>query len=134
MLEPDALGGQVQGVIGTVLLTIEQIRSGGLRPLAVTSTARSDLLPDTPTVGSIVPGFEASQWVGLAAPKNTPPEIIGRINREIQLGLADPETKTRIAKLGGTALPGSPADFGKFTADEVDKWGKVIKFASITAE
>ncbi|HTV38056.1 MAG TPA: tripartite tricarboxylate transporter substrate binding protein [Xanthobacteraceae bacterium] len=130
----DALGGQVQGVVGTVLLTIEQIRSGGLRPLAVTSARRSDLLPDTPTVGSVVPGFEASQWIGLVAPKNTPPEIIDRINREIQLGLADPATKARIANLGGTPLPGSPAAFGKFTADEVEKWGKVIKFANITAE
>jgi tripartite-type tricarboxylate transporter receptor subunit TctC len=130
----DALSGQVQGVIGTVLLTIEQIRSGGLRPLAVTSAKRSELLPDVPTVASVVPGFEASQWIGLAAPKNTPPEIIGAINREMQSGLADPDFKTRIAKLGGTALPGSPADFSKFIADEVGKWGKVIKFANIKAE
>jgi tripartite-type tricarboxylate transporter receptor subunit TctC len=130
----DALSGQVQGVIGTVLLTIEQIRSGGLRPLAVTSTRRADLLPDTPTVASVVPGFAASQWIGLAAPKNTPPEIIERINREIQLELADAEAKTRIANLGGTPLPGSPAAFGKFTADEIGKWGKVIKFANITVD
>ncbi len=130
----DALSGQVQGVIGTVLLTIEQIRSGGLRPLAVTSATRSDLLPDTPTVASVVPGFEASQWIGLSAPKNTPPEIIEQINREIQLGLADPETKARLAKLGGTPLPGSPDTFSKFVAAEVDKWGKVVKFANITAE
>jgi tripartite-type tricarboxylate transporter receptor subunit TctC len=130
----DALSGQVQGVIGTVLLTIEQIRSGGLRPLAVTSTTRSDLLPDVPTVASVVPGFEANQWIGLAAPKNTPPEIVAQINREMQSGLADPEFKARIAKLGGTALPGSPADFNKFIADEVSKWGKVIKFANIKAE
>ena len=130
----DALSGQVQGVIGTVLLTIEQIRSGGLRPLAVTSATRSELLPDTPTVGSLVPGFEASQWIGLAAPKNTPPEIIGQINREIQSGLADPGMKAKIATLGGTALPGSPTDFSKYVANEVEKWGKVIKFANITAE
>ena len=130
----DALSGQVQGVVGTVLLTIEQIRSGGLRPLAVTSGTRSDLLPDTPTVSSVVPGFEASQWIGLAAPKNTPPEIIQQINREIQLELADPESRTRIAKLGGTPLPGSPADFRKYVASEADKWGKVITFAKITAE
>jgi tripartite-type tricarboxylate transporter receptor subunit TctC len=130
----DALSGQVQGVIGTVLLTIEQIRAGGLRPLAVTSTTRSDLLPDVPPVASVVPGFAASQWIGLAAPKNTPPEIVAQINREMQSGLIDPEMKTRIAKLGGTTLPGSPADFSKFIADEVGKWGKVIKFAKITAE
>jgi tripartite-type tricarboxylate transporter receptor subunit TctC len=130
----DALSGQVQGVVGTVLLTIEQIRSGGLRPLAVTSATRSELLPDTPTVGSLVPGFEASQWIGLAAPKNTPPEIIEQINREIQAGLADPGMKAKIAALGGTALPGSSADFSKYVANEVAKWGKVIKFANITAE
>jgi tripartite-type tricarboxylate transporter receptor subunit TctC len=130
----DALSGQVQGVIGTVLLTIEQIRAGGLRPLAVTSTTRSDLLPDVPTVASVVPGFEADQWIGLAAPKNTPAEIVEQINREMQSGLADPDMKTKIAKLGGTAMPGSPADFNKFVADEVSKWGKVIKFANIKAE
>jgi tripartite-type tricarboxylate transporter receptor subunit TctC len=130
----DALSGQVQGVVGTVLLTIEQIRSGGLRPLAVTSSARSELLPDVPTVGTFVPGFEATQWVGLAAPKGTPPDIIERINRELQSGLADPETQSRITKLGGTPMPGSAAAFGKFSADEVAKWGKVIKFANIKVE
>ena len=130
----DALSGQVQGVVGTVLLTIEQIRSGGLRPLAVTSSARSALLPDVPTVGTFVPGFEATQWVGLAAPKGTPPDIVERINRELQSGLADPETQSRITKLGGTPMPGSAAAFGKFSADEVEKWGKVIKFANIKVE
>jgi tripartite-type tricarboxylate transporter receptor subunit TctC len=130
----DALSGQVQGVIGTVLLTIEQIRSGGLRPLAVTSTTRSELLPDVPSVSSFVPGFEATQWIGLSAPKNTPAEIVEKINGVMQLGLADPAIKTRIANLGGTALPGSPTMFGKFIADEVEKWGKVIKFASIKVE
>jgi tripartite-type tricarboxylate transporter receptor subunit TctC len=130
----DALSGQVQGVIGTVLLTIEQIRSGGLRPLAVTSTTRSELLPNVPPVNSFVPGFEASQWIGLSAPKNTPPEIVEKINGEMQLGLADPAVKTRIANLGGTALPGSSAMFGTFIADEVGKWGKVIKFANIKVE
>jgi tripartite-type tricarboxylate transporter receptor subunit TctC len=130
----DALSGQVQGVVGTVLLTIEQIRSGSLRPLAVTSSARSELLPDVPTVSTFVPGFEATQWIGLSAPKNTPPEIVERINREIQVGLSDPATKTRITKLGGTTLPGSSAAFGKFASDEVEKWGKVIKFANIKVE
>ena len=130
----DALSGQVQGVVGTVLLTIEQIRSGGLRPLAVTSTARAALLPDVPTVSTFVPGFDATQWIGLVAPKNVPPEIVERLNHEIQLGLADATMKTKIANLGGTALPGSAAVFGQFTASEVAKWGKVIKFANITVE
>ena len=130
----DALSGQVQGVVGTVLLTIEQIRSGGLRPLAVTSTARSALLPDVPTVTTFVPGFDASQWIGLVAPKNVPPAIVERLNHEIQLGLADAATKTKIANLGGTALPGSAATFGQFSAAEVAKWGKVIKFANIKVE
>jgi tripartite-type tricarboxylate transporter receptor subunit TctC len=130
----DALSGQVQGVIGTVLLTIEQIRSGGLRPLAVTSSIRSELLPNIPTVNTFVPGFEATQWIGLSAPKNTPPEIVEKINGVMQLGLADPAIKTRIANLGGTALPGSPTMFVKFIADEVEKWGKVIKFANIKVE
>jgi tripartite-type tricarboxylate transporter receptor subunit TctC len=130
----DALSGQVQGVIGTVLLTIEQIRSGGLRPLAVTSTTRSQLLPDVPTVSTFVPGFEANQWIGLAAPKNTPSEVVERLNREMQAGFADPGFQKRIADLGGTPQPGSSADFGKFVADEVDKWGKVIKFANIKAD
>jgi tripartite-type tricarboxylate transporter receptor subunit TctC len=130
----DALSGQVQGVIGTVLLTIEQIRAGGLRPLAVTSSARSPLLPDVPTVAAFVPGFEASQWVGLVAPKNTPAEIVERLNREVELGLADAAMKTKIVNLGGTALPGSAAAFGQFTTAEVDKWAKVIKFANIKVE
>lgn len=130
----DALSGQVQGVVGTVLLTIEQIRSGGLRPLAVTSTARAALLPDVPTVSTFVPGFDATQWIGLVAPKNVPPEIVERLNHEIQLGLADASMKTKIANLGGTALPGSAAVFGQFTASEVAKWGKVIKFANIKVE
>ncbi len=130
----DALSGQLQGAVGTVLLTIEQIRSGGLRPLAVTSTARSALLPDVPTVSTFVPGFDANQWIGLVAPKNVPHDIVERINHEIQLGLADATLKTKIANLGGTALPGSAASFGQFTASEVAKWGKVIKFANIKVE
>jgi tripartite-type tricarboxylate transporter receptor subunit TctC len=130
----DALSGQVQGVIGTVLLTIEQIRAGGLRPLAVTDTTRSPLLPDVPTVAEFVPGFAATQWVGLCAPKNTPAEIVGKLNRVIEAGLTDPAVKAQIVNLGGTTLPGSAAEFGKFTVDEVDKWAKVIKFANIRAD
>ena len=127
----DALSGQIQGAIGTVLLTIDHIRSGGLRALAVTGTARSELLPDVPMVADFVPGFEASQWIGIAAPKNTPADIVERLNREINNGLADSEIKTKIANLGGTVISGTPAAFGKFTADEVAKWAKVIKFANI---
>lgn len=130
----DALSGQVQGVIGTVLLTIEQIRAGGLRPLAVTGSVRSPLLPNVPTVAEAVPGFEASQWIGLVAPKRTPPEIVERINHEIELELADTAMKTKIVNLGGTPLPGTAATFGQFTAAEVSKWAKVIKFANIKVE
>ena len=129
----DALSGQIQGVIGTVLLTIEHIRSGGLRPLAVTGTVRSELLP-APTVSEFVPGFEASQWIGIGAPKNTPMEIINRLDHEINSGLADTAIKARITDLGGTVLPGSPAEFGEYIADETEKWGKVIRFADIKPE
>ncbi len=130
----DALGGQIQGVIGTVLLTLPQIRSGGLRALAVTSTTRSALLPEIPTVDQFVAGFEAGQWVGIGAPKNTPVEIVERLNRDINAGLADATLTARIAELGGVALPGSPVDFGKFVAAETKKWGDVIKFANIKPE
>jgi len=130
----DALSGQIQGMIGTVLLTIDHIRSGGLRALAVTGAARSELLPDIPTVADFVPGFEASQWIGIAAPKNTPADIVERLNRETNGGLADPEIKTRIANLGGAVISGTPSAFGKFTADEVAKWAKVVKFANVKAE
>lgn len=130
----DALSGQIQGVIGTVLLTIDHIRSGGLRALAVTSTARAELLPDVPTAADFVPGFEASQWIGIVAPKNTPPDIIERLNREINGGLADPGIKTKIANLGGTTMSGTPDDFGKILMAETEKWAKVIKFAGIKAE
>jgi tripartite-type tricarboxylate transporter receptor subunit TctC len=130
----DALSGQVQGVIGTVLLTIEQIRAGGLRPLAVTGASRSELLPDVPTVADTVPGFEATQWVGIVAPKNTPQEIVEELNREIEAGLAEPSMKAKITALGGTELPGSAAAFGSYVAAEVTKWAKVIKFADIKAD
>jgi tripartite-type tricarboxylate transporter receptor subunit TctC len=130
----DALSGQIQGVIGTVLLTIEHIRSGGLRPLAVTGTTRSELLPEIPTVGEFVPGFEASQWIGIGAPKNTPKGIIDRLDHEINSGLADTSVKARIIDLGGTVLAGSPAEFGEYIADETKKWEKVIRFADIKPE
>jgi tripartite-type tricarboxylate transporter receptor subunit TctC len=130
----DALSGQIQGAIGTVLLTLEHIKSGGLRALAVTSKTRSELLPQIPAVDTDVPGFEATQWIGIGAPKNTSTEIVERLNREINAGLADASVKARIAALGGAVLPGSPADFGQFIAGETAKWGKVIKFAGIKPE
>jgi hypothetical protein len=111
--------------------TLQQIRAGKLRALAVTSAKRSDVLPDIPTVGEFVPGYEASGWFGLGAPKNTPAEIIDTLNREINAGLADPTMQARLADLGGTVLPGSPADFGKLIAQDTEKWGKVIRAANI---
>ena len=130
----DALSGQIQGMIGTVLLTIDQIRTGGLRALAVTGATRSELLPEIPTVAEFVPDFEASQWIGIVAPKNTPADIVERLNREINTGLADPGIKTKIANLGGAVISSTPAAFGKFASDEVAKWAKVIKFANIKAD
>jgi tripartite-type tricarboxylate transporter receptor subunit TctC len=114
--------------------SIEYIRARKLRALAVTTAMRSEALPDIPTVGDLVPGFEASQWVGLSAPKNTPSEIIGKLNSEINAGLADPKLKARFADLGGTVLPGSPADFGGLVAEETKKWGEVIRAANIRAD
>ena len=102
--------------------------------MAVTGTVRSELLPGTPTVSEFVPGFEASQWIGIGAPKNTPKEIIDRLDHEINSGLADASIKARIIDLGGTVLPGSPAEFGEYIADETAKWGKVIRFADIKPE
>ena len=114
--------------------SIEYIRAGRLRALAVTTATRSDALPDIPTVGEFVPGYEASAWFGVGAPKNTPAEIVEKLNKEINAALADPNMKARLADLGGTALAGSPADFGKLIADETEKWGKVIRAANIKPE
>ena len=123
----DLLGGQVQVMFDAMSGSIEHIRAGRLRALAVTTAARSEALPDVPTVSEFVPGFEVSQWYGVGVPKNTPADIIGRLNKEINVGLADPRLKVRLADLGGTVLVGSPADFGKLIADETEKWGKVVK-------
>jgi tripartite-type tricarboxylate transporter receptor subunit TctC len=112
-------------------LSGQTLRDGRLRALAVTTAARSELLPDIPTVADFLPGFEASFWIGIGAPKNTPAGIVDKLNKEINAGLADPGIRTRLADLGGTALPGSPAEFGKFIADETDKWGKVARAANI---
>jgi tripartite-type tricarboxylate transporter receptor subunit TctC len=113
---------------------IEHIRAGKLRALAVTSVGRLEVLPDIPTVGDFVPGLEASDWIGLGAPKNTPSDIVVKLNKEINAGLADPRLKTRFADLGASVFPGSPADFGKFIAEETEKWGKVIRAANIKPE
>jgi tripartite-type tricarboxylate transporter receptor subunit TctC len=130
----DLLGGQVQVLFGSTSLTIEQIRAGKLRPLAVTTATRWEGLPDVPTLGETLPGFEASAWSGIGAPKNTPAEIIDTLNKEINATLADPNMKARLADLGGTALALSPANFGKFIAKEIEKWGKVIRAANIKPE
>jgi tripartite-type tricarboxylate transporter receptor subunit TctC len=114
--------------------SIEYIRTGKLRALAVTTAMRAEALPDIPTVGEFVPGYEASSWYGLGAPKNTPAEIVAKLNKEINAGLADPKLRARLADLGGTVLAGSPADFSKLIAEETDKWAKVIKSAGIKPE
>jgi tripartite-type tricarboxylate transporter receptor subunit TctC len=127
----DLLGGQVQIMFATTPGTTEYIATGRLRALAVTTATRAEALPDVPTIGDFVPGYEASQWYGLGAPKNTPTVIVDRLNKEINAGLAEPKLKARLADLGGMVLAGSPADFGKLIADETEKWGKVVKFAGI---
>jgi hypothetical protein len=114
--------------------SIEYIRDGRLRALAVTSAARSDVLPDTPILADYVPGVEASLWTGVAAPKNTPVEIIDILNKEINAGLADPKLKARFADLGTTPVPGSPSDFGRFIAEETEKWSQAVKFAGVRAD
>ena len=128
------IGAHVQVFFPSTSLSIEQIRAGKLRALAVTTVVRWDGLPDIPTVGEFVPGYEASIVLGIGVPKRTPVEIIDKLNREINAALADPKVKTRLADLGGTPLAGSSADFAKLIADETEKWGKVIKFAGIKPE
>jgi tripartite-type tricarboxylate transporter receptor subunit TctC len=127
----DLLGGQVQVALASTVSSIEYVKTGRLRALAVTAATRSDALPDVPTVDEFVPGYEASIWFGIGAPKNTPTEILDKLNNEINAAVADPNMKARLADLGGTILAGSPADFGKFIADETEKWGKVIRAVNI---
>jgi tripartite-type tricarboxylate transporter receptor subunit TctC len=129
----DLIGGQVQVMFDQILSSIGYIKAGQLRALAVTSAARADVLQCISTINDFVPGYEMTSWTGIGAPKNTPADIIGKLNREINAGLADPRMKARIADLGGTVLAGSPADFGKLLAEETEKWGKVVKSAGITA-
>jgi tripartite-type tricarboxylate transporter receptor subunit TctC len=128
---PDLLSGQVQVAFPPIPLAIANIRGGKLRALAVTSATRSDALPGIPAVAELVPGFEASIWHGIGAPKNTPTDIVNKLNHEINAVLADPNVKERFANLGGTPLGGSPADFSKLIANEIGKWGKVIRTADI---
>jgi tripartite-type tricarboxylate transporter receptor subunit TctC len=130
----DLLAGQVQVSFDNLQSSVPHIKAGKLRALAVTTATRSEALPDLPTVADFVPGYEASTWNGLCAPKNTPAEIVDRLNREINAGLADPKLKARLADAGASALSGSPADYGKLFADETEKWGKVIRAANIKPE
>ena len=130
----DLMAGQLQVYFGALTSSIEYIKAGRLRALAVTTAKRSAALPDLPTLGEFLPGYEASQWYGVGVPKNTPVEIVDKLNKEINAGLVDPRLKARLADLGGIALAGSPADFGKLIADETEKWGKVIRAANIKAE
>ena len=130
----DLVAGQVQVYFDPIPNSIGYIRAGKVRPLAITSATRSEALPDVPTVSEFVPGYEGSFWFGVGAPKATPNEIVDKLNNGINAALADPKIKARLADLGGTVLAGSPADFGKFIADETEKWAKVIKFAGIKAD
>jgi tripartite-type tricarboxylate transporter receptor subunit TctC len=130
----DLIGGQVQVLFIPPPAVIEHVRAGRLRALAVTSAARSEVAQDFPSVSEFVPGFEASNWYGVGAPRNTPTEIIDRLNKTINAGLADPRLKAQIADLGGAPTPGSPTDFGKLIANETEKWAKVIRTANIKAD
>ena len=131
----DLLGGQVEVMFDVTPSSLPHIKAGKLRPLAVTSTTRLELLPDLPPVSDFLPGYQAAGWIGFGAPRGTPPEIIDRLNAEIDAAVADPTIKARLADLGGTDLPGtSPGDFGRFIAEETAKWANVVKFAGIKPE
>jgi len=127
----DLLGGQVQGCVAAISASIEYIKTTKLRALAVTTASRSTVLPDIPTVSEFLPGYEASFWQGLGAPKGALVEIVDKLNKEVNAALADPMIKAHLADLGGVKLPGTPADFGNLMAEETDKWAKVIRFAGI---
>jgi tripartite-type tricarboxylate transporter receptor subunit TctC len=130
----DLLGGQIQVAFTEMGTSLGYIKAGKLRALAVTTATRSEALPDIPTLSEFIPGFEASQWVGLVAPRNTSSTIIEKLNIEINTALGDPQVKARFADLGGMVLPGSPADFGKLISDETDKWAKVVRAADIEVD
>jgi tripartite-type tricarboxylate transporter receptor subunit TctC len=127
----DMISGQVQVMFDNIPTSIEHIRAGKLRPLAVTSTTRSELLPDVPTVADYLPGYEASAWYGLGVPRGTPPEIVAKLNTTVNAILAEPSVKKKFADMGATLIVSSPAEFGKYVADETEKWGKVVKFAGV---
>jgi tripartite-type tricarboxylate transporter receptor subunit TctC len=130
----DLLAGQVQVIFSSLPAAIEYIKADKLRALAVTTATRFEGMPDIPTVGDTVPNYEASQWYGVGAPKNTPAEIVDKLNKEINAALTDPNMKARLADLGGTMLPGSPGDFGKLIADETEKWAKVVRASGAKAD
>jgi tripartite-type tricarboxylate transporter receptor subunit TctC len=130
----DLLTGRVQVMFENAVASMEYIKAGKLRPLAVTTTTRSTLLPNIPTVADVLPGFDSSPWFGVGAPKDTPAEIIGKLNRDINAALADPKIAAGLAELGTVLSAGSPADFGRFIADETEKWGKVVKFSGAKVE
>jgi len=130
----DLLGGQVDLLFGGMASSVAHVRAGKLRALAVTTATRSEALPDTPAVSEFVPGYEASDWIGLGAPKGTPAEIVDILHNEVNAGLADSKLKARVSDLGGVVFRSSPVEFGKLLADETEKWAKVIKFAGIKAE
>ena len=130
----DLIAGQVQVVFGSLPASLQYVRAGKVRALAVTTTTRAGALPNLPIAADVVPGYEASTWYGIVAPKNTPAEIIERLNREINAGLADPALRKRLGELGGMAIGGSPADLGRLIAEETEKWGKVIRAANIKPE
>src|SRR5262249_2235047 len=130
----DLLGGQVQVMFATMSSSIEYVRGGKLRALAGTNPDSPPGLPGIPAVAEVRPGYESSFWTGVGTPKNTPAEIVEKLNKEINAGLADPKIKARLADLGGTVIAGSPSDFGSFIADETEKWGKVVRAANIKAE
>ena len=130
----DVIGGQVQAIFSSITSTVEYVRAGKVRALAVTSATRVETLPELPTIAEFVPGYEAINWWGIAAPKATPVAIVEQLNKEINMAFADPKLSARLLDLGGPPLAGSPADFGKLIADETEKWGKVVRFAGIKAE
>jgi tripartite-type tricarboxylate transporter receptor subunit TctC len=130
----DMIGGQVQVMFDNMPSSIEHIRAGKLRALAVTTSVRSDALPDVPVLADTVPGYEASAWFGVGVPKGTPSAVIEKLNREVNLALADPKIKAKLADLGGIIMAGTPADFGKVVADETEKWGKVVRAAGVSIE
>jgi tripartite-type tricarboxylate transporter receptor subunit TctC len=130
----DLLGGQVQVMFDSVVSSLSHIRTGKLRPLAVTTSTRSEALPDIPAMADFLPGYEASLWFGVGAPRNTPSEIVDKLNKEINAGLSNVRIKSQLADVGGITLAGSPADFGKIISDETEKWAKVVKFAGLKVE